>query len=326
MRPVPTHMRNMNQIRSRRMWPAGALLAVILLAGGCASGEDTPTSAPMGGRDGAAAPELVPGAGAADTEKLSNGAGAEQDKPADQTVVGERSLIYRGDLTVRVKDVNQAAAQVSAAATTAGGFIGSEKRTSNVSDAQATLVLRVPSKGYQSVFDKLAGLGEELSRNSNTDDVTAAVLDLDVRITAQRASVDSVRKMYASAANLTELVMLEKELSQREAELASLEAKKRNLDDLVSLSTITVHLVGPQTVVVEPKKDSPSFLDGLENGWNALVSTIIVVLVVFGFLLPFLVVAAIPVTVWLLLRRRRRRRTPVAAPAPVATEPETEQE
>jgi hypothetical protein len=314
MRHVPTHMRNTSLIRNGRTWSAGALLAVVLLAGGCAS-QDSPSVATAG--DAAAAPEFQsaekPGAA---TDNLLGGTAKEQDKPADQAVVDDRSLIYRGDLTVRVKNVDEAAAQVSAAATTAGGFIGSEKRTSNVRDAQATLVLRVPSKGYQSVLDKLAGLGEELSRNSNVEDVTAAVLDLDVRIAAQRASVESVRKMYASAANLTELVMLEKELSQREAELASLEAKKRRLDDLVSLSTITVNLVGPETVVVEPEEDDPSFLDGLENGWNALVSTVVVLLAILGFLLPFLLVAAIPLTIWLLLRRRRRRRAAaVAAPS-----------
>ena len=42
-----------------------------------------------------------------------------------------------------------------------------------------------------------------------------------------------------------DLVMLEKEVASREADLASLQAKKRRLADLTALSTITVTFLGP---------------------------------------------------------------------------------
>jgi hypothetical protein len=116
--------------------------------------------------------------------------------------------------------------------------------------------------------------------------------------------------MFERATALTEVVLLEKELSQRQAELASLEAKKRRLDDLVALSTINISLAGPNTEIPVEKKRSPGFLGGLQSGWDAFVSSVQVIMVVIGFMLPFVVAIAIPAALFVWLSRRRRRLTP----------------
>jgi Domain of unknown function (DUF4349) len=101
-------------------------------------------------------------------------------------------------------------------------------------------------------------------------------------------------------------VNLGKEVQQQEADLAALEAKKRRVDDLVALSTITVLLLGPNTDI-PVEKENPGFLDGLKAGWNAFVTSVRVLLVVTGWLLPFMLAIAIPVIALIWLARRRRR-------------------
>jgi len=218
-----------------------------------------------------------------------------------------RSLIFRAEISVRVDDVPKAADALASLATTAGGFVASEKRTIDSRESHATITVRIPSKQYGETLEKIAKLGRELNRGSNVEDVTEAVVDLDTRIAAQKASVDSVRRMFERATTLQDVVLLEKELNQRQAELASLEQKKRRYDDLVALSTITVTLVGPNTVIEPEKKPEATFLSGLEDGWNALVKALKFASVVFGYMLPFLAVIGIPLFLLLWLLRIRGR-------------------
>jgi hypothetical protein len=209
--------------------------------------------------------------------------------------------------------VNQAAAKVTAIATGAGGFVGGDKRSSGSGAAEASLELRVPADKFSGVVDQLAGLGTEEQRGISTDDVTEETLDLDARIATQQARVASGRRLLGQAKSLNDLVMLEGEVAKREADLASLTAKKRRLDDLTALSTITAVLLDPEAVA---RTDDPAgFLGGLAGGWKALLASLGVLLTVLGALLPWLIAIGLPLwgVVWLF--RRHGRRVPVPTPA-----------
>ncbi|NES26644.1 DUF4349 domain-containing protein [Micromonospora terminaliae] len=297
---------------SRRRGLAAAGLLVVLAAGACSSdggGTDNTGSA--------AQPPAVAGgdaaggdAGARDQDapqKAQSGAGG-----ADLRV-DQRAIIYTGTLQVRVDDVERAAREASTAVTAAGGFVGGDQRNSDSADARAELTLRVPAARFTTVLEALTRLGEQERREVRTEDVTEETVDLDARIATQRARVDSARRLLARATSITDLVTLENEVGRREADLASLEAKKRRLDDLTALSTITVTFLGPEAAAVE--EEDLGFLTGLRGGWSAFLGTLQVALTVLGAVLPFVVAIGVPVGLVLALARRRGRRTPPGAPA-----------
>ncbi|MET7803819.1 DUF4349 domain-containing protein [Micromonospora chersina] len=292
--------------RGRALAAAGLL--VVLGVGACSSGGDS-----GGDNAGSAAqPQAVAG-GAADRdqaapEKAQSGAGG-----ADLRV-DQRSIIYTGTLQVRVDDVERAAREASTAVTAAGGFVGGDQRNSDSADARAELVLRVPADRFTSVLEALAKLGRQERREVRTEDVTEETVDLDARIATQRARVDSARRLLARATSITDLVTLENEVGRREADLASLEAKKRRLADLTALSTVTVTFVGPEAAATEDEEDL-GFLTGLRGGWSAFLGSLRVALTVLGAVLPFALAIGVPVALVVALARRRGRRTPPAGPA-----------
>jgi Domain of unknown function (DUF4349) len=290
------------------------VIALVALSGCGASSDSTSSRPQQESRDQGAAGQPAPPAGQqypADQQAQTQpnqppkeGAGTNQ---PSTPLVDNRSLIFRAQISVRVDDVPKAADALTSLATTAGGFLASEKRTIDARESHATITVRIPSKAYSDTLEKIAKLGRELERGSNVEDVTEAVVDLDTRIAAQKASVDSVRRMFERASTLQDVVLLEKELNQRQAELASLEQRKRRLDDLVALSTITVTLVGPNTVIKPEEEPDPTFLSALKSGWNALVESLRFASVVLGYLLPFLVALGVPLflLIWLLRLRGR---------------------
>ncbi|MEW2326867.1 DUF4349 domain-containing protein [Micromonospora chersina] len=292
--------------RGRALAAAGLL--VVLSVGACSAGGDS-----GGDNAGSAAqPQAVAG-GAADRdqaapEKAQSGAGG-----ADLRV-DQRAIIYTGTLRVRVDDVERAAREASTAVTAAGGFVGGDQRNSDSADARAELVLRVPADRFTNVLEALAKLGRQERREVRTEDVTEETVDLDARIATQRARVDSARRLLARASSITDLVTLENEVGRREADLASLEAKKRRLADLTALSTVTVTFVGPEAAATEDEEDL-GFLAGLRGGWSAFLGSLRVALTVLGAVLPFAVAIGVPVALVVALARRRGRRTPPAGPA-----------
>ncbi|MGW2627196.1 DUF4349 domain-containing protein [Micromonospora taraxaci] len=302
-------------VRHRGTALAIAALAAALVLTGCSASDS-------GAKDtagSAAEPPAAANGGEAGRDAAKGGTQEAAGAGAPDLRVDQRAIIYTGAMRVQVDDVDAAAREAVAVATRAGGFVGGDQRRSADADAVAELELRVPAPKFSGVVEEISKLGRQQSREINTQDVTEETVDLDARITSQRARVDSARRLLSQASSITDLVTLENELGRREADLASLEAKKRRLADLTALSTITVSLAGPAAKKATDDKAETGFLVGLRGGWKAFVASLTVMLTVLGALLPWLVAFGVPVAVLLLVLRRRKK---TAAPAaPVSAQP-----
>lgn len=309
------------------MWPAlfAAVAALVLTGcGGAAEQSAVAPAADAGAARGdslAARPEAA--GGGADESAASALAEADgQAKGADQRVnvrPEDRQIVYTAELTVRAKDVAAAAEQAKRLVLAAGGYVADERSDSyDGGDSRAVLVLKVPPDRYPAVLGQLGkDLGTRLSLHQGTEDVTEEVADVAARVKSAEAALNQMRTLLSKAEKIGEVLEIEREISQRTAELEALQARQKALAARTAMATVTLNLVGP-TATPPPDDDEPSgFLGGLATGWDSLVAAAKVGLTVLGVLLPWLVVlAVVAFAVRLLLRRLRPR--PAAPPAPPA--------
>jgi hypothetical protein len=307
--------------RSVRVGTIGAvvLLAGTMLLAGCGGGDSSDSSgspAYQTAGDKAGLPAAAPG-----QEK----AGAPAALPVG---TASRALIYTGTLSVTTPKVTAAATSAVQATRQAGGYVASDVRTTpEDSSDQPTvkLVLRVPSAKFGAVVEQLSALGRERDRSLGTEDQQSATVDLNSRITTQKASVARTRALLARAQSIADIVSIERELSTREAELASSQSTAANLADQIAYSTITLSLSAKHVVKHAEPTDQPGFLTGLRNGWSAFLTVIVALGAALGWLLPFLValgaLAFVARTIW---RRTRRNTAPALAGAPAPTDPAPE--
>lgn len=233
----------------------------------------------------------------------------------------ERAVISSGTVSMSSKDVAGTRQEVQRIVDAQGGDITEESSETDEKGATSysRFVIRVPSSKFGDAMYALEQVDGVVASNRGSEDVTTQVIDNDVRVRAQEASLKRVELLLAEATSLKNLIWIESQLTTRQAELDSLKSQQSWLTDQTSLSTITVDISKKRAEVEEKdEKDEPAgFLVGLEGGMKALGAAFVAFATIFGALLPFAVVAlVVGLPVWIVVRRRRA--APPAAPAPAA--------
>jgi hypothetical protein len=284
---------------------AGVLIAITGAA--CSGASDD------SGSSGDVAASDAGGASASRAEAAPAAPGKAQDAAATSQQVAQQQVVSTGTVKLTSKDVADSADDVRRVARQYAGTLAQDATTTDrAGDADhAHLVLRVPVASFTDALDALEATGTLISSDSSSEDVTTQVLDTDVRVASERASIKRIQALYDDADSIDAVVRLEGELSRRQADLASLEQQQRYLADQTALSTIDVTISRTAPPPAVPRsEDASGFVAGLGGGWHALTAFAVVAATVLGALLPWLVVLALlGVPAWVLVRRTRRRAT-----------------
>lgn len=340
----------------RRGLASAAALSILVIAGACSAGGDDDPGSDGGGTSAADAPAADrddSGAGdgfgatkdAARQAALSDqsadfsydleataGEVANAPVPAD---VGEapaeappvddgeeQKLISNGAVQLKSDDVGQAIFDVRNVVDKYAGEV--EANATETDDEgkplRSRLKLRIPTKDFDNAMQDLEGVATLIASSGNTEDVTTEVLDRDIRIQIQRRSIERITLLLDRAVSIRDIVNIEAQLSQRQADLAVLEKQQRYLDDQTSMATINVSVERIKDKKPTPKPtekdDDSGFFAGLGDGWDALKTFGDGFATVTGALLPWLIVAGVLAIPGLPLYRRLRRREGMAATAP----------
>jgi len=253
----------------------------------------------------------VLGAGPAYTDR-PGATGAGRARPDVQL---DRAVISSGTVSLVADDVAEARREVQRVVDAARGQV-SEENTESDDDGDAVyarLVLRVPSGDFDEAMTALESVATLRSSQRTEEDVTTEVIDTDARLRAQKASLARVETLFARADRLQEIVWIEAQLTERQADLDSLRQRQTWLADQTSLSTITVDIERTPEAATKEEKEEAGFLAGLTGGLSALGATVTALATVLGALLPFAVVLAVlGLPLWVVVRRGARRRRAAA--------------
>ena len=254
-----------------------------------------------------------------DTSSSGSDAGAESSSGSGDTPQMERAIIASGAISLTSKDVGETRREVQRIVDAQGGDV-TEENTETDEDgvtSYARLVIRVPSSKFSASMEALEKAGVLRSSTRGSDDVTTEVIDTEVRVRAQEASLKRVELLLAEARSLKDIIWIESQLTSRQAELDSLKSQQAWLKDQTSLSTITVD-ISAQPVKAKEKKDDETpagFLTGLQGGMKAMGAAFVALATILGALLPFAVVALVlGAPIWWVARRRKVSRPVPAGP------------
>jgi hypothetical protein len=291
--------------RARRsaLVASALLLAVASLLAACSGSGG---SAPAGMTPG----EPMPADAAVTMEYGPGGMPGEANEAA---VTAEQQVIRTASVSLRVDDVAGAGTQIVALVSESKGFIQMQDLSNSGEATYETITARVPADRLDAFLAEIARLGTVENLSSQASDVTQQTVDLEARIGALTTSVERLQELLAATGNVADLVAVEAELANRQAELDSLVSQRDYLADQVAYSTVTLSL----TPVVEAiGVTPPGFWSGLQNGWTTLTTLAGAAITALGFLIPFILlsaVIAVPIIIAVSAASRRRRRASLAS-------------
>lgn len=312
----------------RRRWLTGAGIAAAFVVGVLVT---PPILGAIGGGSSMSTADGAGGTVAASPERLGEVApGAADESTADSSALvgadvaeADREIIATARATVQVKNIADAAAEITVLAEDRGGYVESTEvgkavaldgtsEPAPVDSGYGWISIRVPSADLSDVIAALDESGEVLSSSISKQDVTSVAIDLRARVDATKASVARLTELMAQSGSVSELIEAEVALTDRQAQLESYEQQLTSIEDQVAMSTLQVEL----TRTAAPTTADPAgFGDGLLAGWNGLVVSLNAVVVAVGFILPWVAIAGVVVLIVWLIRRARRTRRAAASTA-----------
>lgn len=226
-----------------------------------------------------------------------------------------RVIIYTGNMSLVVKDTQEAIEVITALADEQGGFVAN----SNVYEAgdvlRGSITIRVPADRYQDVLVDLRELALRVEReSSSSQDATEEFTDLQARKTNLEFTEEALQKLLDErqrVGNTSDILAVYRELTTIRGQIEQIEGRMRYLANQSALSTINIELTpdvlyqpivvagwAPQGVAREALQALVAALQGLAN--------IAIWLIIF--VLPLLVVMLLPVAVVVFVGREWWRR------------------
>lgn len=227
---------------------------------------------------------------------------------ADESAASyEPDIIRTGYLSLSVDSPSETADEITDVVEAAGGRIASRSDYTPVDYGQPSSYLeaRIPYDVLDATVESIQELGDVQEVSLNSVDVSLQKVDLDARIGVLEVAIERLNELLAEAASTSDLIAVESALSERQAELDSLQSQRDYLSDQTLFATFSISLITPANATpAEPD----GFLDGIIRGWESILAFFAGTIVWAGILVPWLGLAGVVIVIILVVRRLRRRR------------------
>jgi hypothetical protein len=232
-----------------------------------------------------------------------------------------RLIIRTADLTLVVKDTQEALDALTRLAGEFGGFVVSSSASRVAENAlEGSITLRVEAARFDQALARIRTLAREVrSESVRGEDVTAEYVDLDARLRNLEAAEAQLQQILKQATSTEDVLAVYRELTNLRSQIEQVKGRMKYLSQSAALATITVTLIPDalaQPIQVGGWQPAGVIRDALQALISALqgLATIAIWLVIV--VAPMALIIAAPILLIILAIRRLRRR-----PSPQAQQP-----
>lgn len=172
----------------------------------------------------------------------SEGAGGQPAEPVPAAL--PRKIIYTADVALVVEDFPTVEAAVTRLVQQYQGYIAEMTLMGSPgSNRSARWKLRVPVSAFDSFLADIGKLGETEKQSRGSSDVTEEFYDLEARIKNKKVEeARLIRILEEITGKIEEVLRVEAELSRVRGEIERMEGRIRLLENLTSMTTITLNV------------------------------------------------------------------------------------
>ena len=161
--------------------------------------------------------------------------------PNAQALVDGALIVYTGTMNLEVSDLRASVDQATVLISSLGGHIAASHEENAAGRQDATVTFRIPAPNWTAALNGLRALGQKvLAEDTDAEDVTAQVIDLDARIANLQASETALQAIMARATTITDVLKVQQELTSVRGNIESMTAQRDNLANQAALGTLKV--------------------------------------------------------------------------------------
>ncbi len=186
----------------------------------------------------------------------------------------DRKLIKNGLLRFQTDDIEKTDVFIKSAVKKFDAYISDDNNYSNEKDKGSTITIRVPVAKYDSLMTYIidnADIKSLDNKSTNIEDVTESYIDTQIRLKIKKASEAKLIVLLNKAKDLKDLLAVQKQLTDLQAEIESIEGRMKYLNDRVNYSTLEVSFYKN---AVKSNTFFGDFWDALKNGWQVFLQVI----------------------------------------------------
>ena len=230
-------------------------------------------------------------------------------RPIGEPTQSGPRIVRTAMLRIVATNFNGVRAAIDRILQNSGGFVGSITASDRPGATRSIRGdLRIPSSRFDTALGALRALGRVTEDSQNAEDVTATVVDLDVRISNARATEKRLSEVLQNrTGRLSDVLEVEREIARVRTEIEQMESQRKQLDGRIEYATLTIEVqeerragvnLGPIPV---PTRLRQAVADGLESAAMSMLDAVLAILRGGPVLLLWLTVLGLPG--WWLLRR-----------------------
>ena len=252
------------------------LLTIGLAACGGSGDDDADTSE---SRSGAAVEEQYSGGG---FESDDDGASFEEEPAAaggnapafdyvGNQVPFDRLIIRTVNITLTVESVSDGAAWIRDLAARKSGFVFSSNTYVRDESEFAQITIRVPANELDSTVRELREhqlVVQVDSEESTSQDVSQEYVDNESRLEALEETQRRFLALLSEAETVEEILRIENELTNIRSQIETIKGRQNYLDQMTSLSTVTVTLHVEDAEIIENDDDEGFFARVFGDAWD----------------------------------------------------------
>jgi len=286
------------------------VLPVVLLVGsvaGCAS--STPQLSSYGGE----AREPVKAVADTSEGRASQWSGDASAVPGTSDV--DRKIVYDVTLDLIVKDTEAAFDELRSVTLEMGGFVARSQMWRDEGYQRASLTVRVPAEKLEDALAKFRELALDVERqNVDSEDVTESYVNLQARLRNEQRTEAELLELLESRSEVgktTDILEVHRELTAVRSRIEQLQGQIQYLENLSAMATVQITLtpdVLEQPIAVggwQPQGTARTAIRLLLRTLQGFVDVLIVLVL---YVLPVVVVLAIPLAILFFLGRAIWRR------------------
>jgi len=194
-----------------------------------------------------------------------------------------------------------------------GGFVGGLTNSDRPGSPRSLRgTLRIPSAQFDSALAALRALGRVTEESQGADDVTATVVDLEVRLANSRVTEKRLSELLRNrTGDVSDVLEVEREMARVRTEIEQMDAERKQFDRRIEYATLTLEVVEERAAAVDlgpvpvPERLRHAIADGVESAAMSMLEAALFALRAGPALVLWTIVLGLPT--WLLVRRYAAR-------------------